>query len=570
MTSSPDNNKQRGSPTSFKQTEYQSTSGLILRYVVFLIMEAMFTALAWYCYSRPLLLPLYINIQLDTVKSGFIAIFTVWHTIAIACAWFICAESFSMEWAARPGLKPTDKVSTVTSGILDHILYSFTSRSTKTFRAAVCAFLGLMILRATGSSAITATDGVKTREALPIGRIATSSITPDFINPSNSTFTSRLAQTYMVVRLEQLLGDPWGYVPQPNWLIPLPAEKLNMTSRLEYETDLVKFQYSCQWQAPMFSTFLKNTVMVDNEPWAGNFLVNGSSLVEQARHGPSIIPLRPLGSSSVGNFILLLLGGNVSIPLNSSNLDIAWLDLSGKPTTYSPEMFASSLPSSPINVLAPLATMLVCDPNLQFTSGKVLLDVKTNFTMPDITVQSTNLSTSPGNIEQLAARTLFTYALFYSFAGTDPGFVSVLATFDEQPTDYINFNSVAGKMLLQFPPPPRDFSRIGALPPMDLCTINNRMDSYMLSALKVFTSGFAGDQDIHQDGSVYTTVVDAQYTLVRLALVTTIRFAILHAALFGTLAFLLAELAYLNRTQGRIPFDLAHIAPEKYRERRGA
>lgn len=530
-------------------------------------MEAMFTTLAWYCYSRPLPLPRYINVGLNTAKSGFIVVFTVWHTIACACAWYIGAESFSMEWAARPE-EPTDSVSTVTSGIVDYLVYFPRSRATGTFKAAFFAFIGLMALRATGSSTITATDGIETVDPLPIGRIATSSITPNTINLGDSIFASRLAQTYMVVRLEQLLGAPWGYVPESNWLIPLPAEQLNMASTLEYETDLVRFHYTCRWHAPTTDTVFDSTLIIGDERWTGNFVANATASMRGHRHGPGIIPLRPSNSSSESSGVsaYLFLGGNTTIPLNTSNSNIAWLDLSGLPTMYNRDMFASSIPASPVNVLAPLAAVLICDPHLQFTSGKVVLDVQTNITIPDVTVQSTNLARSPGNIDSSAARTLFTYALFSAISAADPGFISTGESFGEDPTDYINFNSVALKMLLQPPPSLHNWSSMGSLRPLDLATINKQIDSYTLSALKVFTSGLTGDGDT-LEAEFFTTVVNAQYTVVRLALVSTNVFAALHSALFCTILLLLAGLAYLNGTGGRDPFNLENIRKKREREK---
>lgn len=245
----------------------------ILRFMTFMFMESSFTALAWYCYSSPRLLP-WFDFEPTTVRSGFITIFTLWHTVAIACAFNICADSFSREWAARDQM--TDVVSVATSGIIDRAYYFTQTRATKTFKVAFLAFLGLLVFRTIGSSAITVASGVQFDKSLPIGLISTSSLTPNSTDITNAAFTERLIQADMVVRLERLFGAPWGYVPQPNLLIPLPIEELNLTTRVTYETDVVSFHYDCQWRAP--DSYSANKVTFGNGTWTGDVNTNATSI----------------------------------------------------------------------------------------------------------------------------------------------------------------------------------------------------------------------------------------------------------------------------------------------------
>jgi hypothetical protein len=258
-----------------------------IRYTVFVFTEAAFTALAWYCYSRPRILPghaFFDYFDNGTVKSGFIVLFNLWHNIAIACAIVTCANSFSREWAAR---EETDEVSTVTSGIIDRVFYSFKRRATKTFRTAFMIFLGLVIMRMIGSSIATATDGVPSVRPLHIS-IFTPNLTTDSTDTSDPTFAIRLIQANMIVRLEQLLGSPWGYVPESNWLISLPTENLAMTSQVDYESDFVRFQYACQWQAP--DSFSGDTVTVGNTTWSGRFFTNATKFLPKTEGMSSVSP----------------------------------------------------------------------------------------------------------------------------------------------------------------------------------------------------------------------------------------------------------------------------------------
>ncbi|KAF5359613.1 hypothetical protein D9756_003507 [Leucocoprinus leucothites] len=536
------------------------TKPLIIRYMVFLVMEAAFTALAWYCFRRPRLLPSYVDLDLRTVKSGFITIFNIWHTVAIACAIAICAETFSKEWSARPD--QTDAVSTVTSGITDRIYYSFTRRATRTFRAAFLIFLGLIVMRITGSSAVTATDEVPVQATLPISLISTPSLTSDNTNTNNSAFALRLTTANMIVRLEQLLEAPWGYVIQPNWLIPLPTEDLNKTSQVDYGTDLAKFNYTCRWQVP--DNIYENTVIIGNETWTSTVRFSSLNTTEgtqapqgTGRNGSSIFQLIPR-TQVEGTSAYLLLGGNSSVPVNSTSQTEAWIDLSGLPSMFSSGGFTRTRDHFP-PLHAPLATLLICDPRLGLTSGTVRLRPTPGLQVHDVTVLTPNIAGRVGNIDDSATRTLFANVL--TSAINQPDSIPWLRTLD-----FIYINAVSARMLLSIPPTrPLNWSAIGAITPLDLVTINHQLNDFTLSALKAFTSGDKGDDNaIQQVTDVYATVVDAKSTSATLALATSIQFAILHSVLFTTILVALAGLAYLNRTQGRVPFDLKSIKIESH------
>ncbi|KAF9440394.1 hypothetical protein P691DRAFT_821781, partial [Macrolepiota fuliginosa MF-IS2] len=450
------------------------------------------------------------------------------------------------------------EVSIVTSGIVNRVFYSFRERATKTFRTAFLVFLGLTILRTIGSSAITVTSGVQFATNLPIGLLSTATLTLNSTNRSARNFQLRLNQASMVVRLEMIMRAPWGYTPEPNWLIPLPTADLNLTTTVEYKTDLVGFNYACQWEAPNIS---QNGIVFDGQTWGGGIWTNASSVVtdsadllRESGNGSSILELLPDSRSDVGFSIYAFLGGNSTHIVNSTSLDEVWIDLSGLPSAVNPDGFATSNQDNPKAdwVRSPLIALLICDPRLRFTSGRVLLNPTNNLTAPDITVKSTGDVESPGNINPAAARTLFTVVL--SQAVGLQYMASSLAD-----TGHANFNPAAALMFLALPPGAINWNNVGPIAPLDVEAISGHVDDFTLSALKPFTSGYrtnAGDQP--PDGVNATVQVQAQTTSSRLALATSVQFAILHSVLFVVLAIILALLAYLNRTQGRAPFDLAH------------
>lgn len=254
----------------------------ILRYSAFFVMEACFIALAFYCYLAPRRLPLQ-NVNATTARSGYQTIFNTWNNIAIALAASICREAFSKEWAARRD-SPTDVVSKVTSGIIDRVLYFFTSRATQTYRVAFPASIILILMQSISSSTIPVTSGVRFREEIPIGLLSGVNISADLTNPNEQGFAERLSRAGTVVRLEKLGGSPWGLSPPSNWLIPLPSTIENITSHVYYDSDLVHFQHSCTWRLPSLDSADNKTFIVDGQKWTLE-IEDDDVLEDQSRTG---------------------------------------------------------------------------------------------------------------------------------------------------------------------------------------------------------------------------------------------------------------------------------------------
>ncbi|KAJ3569243.1 hypothetical protein NP233_g5183 [Leucocoprinus birnbaumii] len=524
------------------------------RYTIFLVLEGCFTALVWYCYSHPRPLPTISFIQIGMLKSGFIALFNFWHYTAIASANEICFEAFSREWAPRPEVEKTDVVSKVTSGGYDRFLYFWDLRATNTFRFGFLLFLGLIVMNTIGTSSVTVSDGSQSGVRIDVGRITTPNITPNSTDIENDTFLARLNEASLSVRLEQLDGVPWGYVPQPNWLIPLPINTLVTAIRVSYSSDLVSFQNRCGWRAP--DAIVNNAVSVGGDTWRGGFFVGSSpsNSTTGSVNGSSILHLSP-NSTPTGASAYLFLGGNQSFPPNLNNTQNAWIDLTNQPTLYNPSGFRTSGATN-LAIYSPLASLLLCDPLLHFTAGNVVVSPTPNLTDPDMTI-GINSAEKVGNIDQSAAQSLFTSIL--SFAINLPD--TVLDSDSLIP--YINFNAVAGHMLLDLPPAPVNWSASGGIRPSSPDAIGHQMDIYMLSALKAFTSGYRGDANIEQVTGTFDMPVDAQSTVTGAALTTSLQFAILHSVLLVILLFGLAWLAHLNMTQNRPPFTLHFILKER-------
>lgn len=258
----------------------QGSRMAILRYSVFVLLEACFAALAFYCWKSPRRLP-YVNLQPMSIKSAFQTIFNLWHNIAIALAASICAEAFSKEWAARRD-SPTDIVSKITSGVTDRALYFFTSRATRTFRTAFTASVILIFMHITSSSTITVSSGVKFKEDMPIGLLSNVDLSAELATPNIQGFVERLNRAGIVVRLEKLGGSPWGLSPPPNWLIPLPSAIENTTGLVYYDTDLAHFQHQCAWRAPDSANDTVYTI--DDQQWLLQFNDFGEDFSRTGSH----------------------------------------------------------------------------------------------------------------------------------------------------------------------------------------------------------------------------------------------------------------------------------------------
>lgn len=266
----------------------------------------------------------------------------------------------------------------------------------------------------------------------------------------------------------------------------------------------------------------------------------------------------PTFKNYTGDSTYLFLGANATIsPAPDPDFNSTWIDLSGLPTVFNGDGFAGFSPSrKPARYLrAPLATLLVCNPNLAFMSRNVVLQPTTNLTDPDITVLSDTDIASPHNIHQQAARTLFTAILHSMIRSPDPGSL-------KPANGSFTFNWISATMFLNLSSGSGQ-TNSSSLRPLDQQSVNPRMDKYTLSALKAFTSGYQGpESEFRSAQGVFARMVKGQFTSRKLALSTSFQFAILHSVLFGVLALTLAALAHLNKTQQRRSFDLKYLRPK--------
>ncbi|KAF9443443.1 hypothetical protein P691DRAFT_842742 [Macrolepiota fuliginosa MF-IS2] len=536
----------------------------VLYYIGFITLEACFAILAFHCWRSPLELSIFnSDFEPTSVKSAFQTIFNLWHNIAIALAASICAETFSKEWAASA--ERTDVVSKVTSGMIDRIVYFFRLRATRTYRTAFLASLILILMSTTSSSTITVSSVVELKRDLPITHLSNINLSTNLAAPDVQGFIERLNIAGTAVQLEKLGGSPWGLSPEPNWLIPLPLS-LEDTEGLstKYHTDLVSFWHNCDWRAPDSVDTTAGTYLIDDQGWtlqdSPGFLGVDSedpALTGQGSTIRQLWPPTPIPDLN-GTSVYLFLGGNSTISVNTTNIDNSWIDLSGLPTLYNPSQFIAYHPTSLVVdwVNSPLATLLVCQPGINLTTGLVKIAINSNILAPDVTVYDVSKAAPLGNIDPKAANLLFSIALSTASNVADQN--------GDQAIDWINFSSIASKLFMP-EPPSGNWQNSSGVRPLPLDTINSLMDDFQLPALKAFTTGnhSASAFVSAQAQVVPSQLVEAQYVPVDgLFLATGAPYAFLYVALVIIEVVLLLVLVRLNLKQGRSPFDLAHLKGE--------
>lgn len=173
----------------------------------------------------------------------------------------------------------------------------------------------------------------------------------------------------------------------------------------------------------------------------------------------------------------------------------------------------------------------------------------------DLKVETTTNSNFLGNLHPDSTKIIFAESLLFATSLPDDDFNA-----DTGKAEFINFNTVAAKMFLT-PPKSGDWHNASAIRPRPLEEINKEMDSYMLSALKAFTSGFHSTDviDVPAVASIVEKNVSMQLERDGLALVANKEYTVLHLTSTVVASILLLVLAWLNLHQNNAPFDLDHV-----------
>ncbi|TFK39642.1 hypothetical protein BDQ12DRAFT_722479 [Crucibulum laeve] len=508
------------------------------RIVGFVVMEVIFIGVALKCLYNPLVL----NLSRYSIpaKGALTITFIIWQTLAVVCAQDIILHIFSDEWSAQlssrgllePGI--TDQVSTLTSGMLQRIQFFFTGGATLLYRVALVAHLALLGLGglAPGSMSVSYII-LDTSMSLNVSELTISS-RPD-------TDDSRLAiqRAAMVVHLEQMENISYGFdVEPPNSVFGWPPlSTRNSNSTIRYPTSVVKFSHSCSWEVPTPYPGLNipawNVGGVSWRPW--------STYLNDSRTLNSVTGIIPLYQTLTydARSAYLFVGGNATYrPVNPVSTNIVALD--GIPTAYNASGFV--LDGVSHNFSAPLASVLLCDPKPQISGGTVQLTRDNTLQV----ISSTQLSQQ--NMPNAAMQSMFAQGLLDATNNQE-------YYIDPE----IHVNSVAGQIFMTYPS--MGWKAVGQryVQPLAINDIEGNLDRFMLSASKVYASGYSPNQDSLSDNSFSYSLVKALRQDEKMALVTNKGLIIITIVLVMAALILLILLYRLSMSKSRVPFDLRSI-----------
>ena len=526
-----------------------------LRLFLFCLIEAGFIILAAVCLAKPIPLNIPLRLNDSEVKGGFTVVFIVWHSLAVLAGGHILADAFSREWSVQlanivPGT--TDRVSTVTSGVLDRIFHIRTKHASGTFKLAFLASLAFMALTQLAPGTISAaTTIISVPTTFPVARQVS-----QIDNSNFQQFLTTIERANLIVRLEKIELTPFGFKLPANTLISLlpPRDKFNET--LEYNTDIVEFHHNCRWEAPSIVNASDLSISAAGQIWSTQLILGGQDqtragmphntqmmdvLMTLVFSGSSISPLSlttvPI-MMNTSTSAYLFIGGNSSF-FNSTTPPRARfaINLDNLPTTFV-EQGVGVTRASDINLVGPLASVLLCDARPTISGGRVRLEING-------TVDVTPSGQPPdGSFPLTAANLIFSNA--FQDALVELEFFEVANLVNNVAADMFMTNSSV------------DWNVAEDIAPLDVLLINENVDTFMSSAAKAFIDGY------RKVGTNTNPTFDSTSVLglgeeQRLALTTSKGLFIATIVVDVIAIILLYALCHYALTQRRYPFDLTSV-----------
>ncbi|KAF7778445.1 hypothetical protein Agabi119p4_2790 [Agaricus bisporus var. burnettii] len=517
-----------------------------LRLLIFIILEAGYIILAAVCLAKPVPLSIHLNLTDAEVKGGFTVVFVVWQSIAILMGAYFAADAFSREWsfqlahiapgtADRNSLGAIDRVSTMTSGFIDRTSHLLFNKPSGTFKLAFLASISFVALSSLAPGTINAaTTLIDSPITLPIGRLL-SHVTDDEFQ---EVLTAQ-GRANLILRLEMIEHSPFGFNLEPNMLTAVPRVDLaSFNGTIEYNSDVVEFHHDCHWEAPQFFNSSEGGVIVSaaDQQWFGATVGTGPINLGSSV-GPLSLTTFPI-MEAVGTSAFIFSGGNTSIPIPQSNPPTPFaIDLGSLPTTFSASGAGLNINSN--SLYAPLSSVLICDARPEISGGRIRI---TN----DGTLKVIASGQTPiGNIPRSAANLIFTNAFQVALLETE-----ALATRNV-------VNNVASIMFMANSSTV-DWNTARNIRPLDLPSINQNMDTFMLSAAKAYIDGYTknGTSLVVDFDLDNVSAMGQQQTY---ALSTSKGLFIATVALIGIATLLVFAIFTSLQKRERLPFELNNV-----------
>ncbi|KXN85404.1 hypothetical protein AN958_11376 [Leucoagaricus sp. SymC.cos] len=446
--------------STFKRLFSQSSSpspNYIKRIGAFVLVELGFIIIGAVALSKPIFVGFVPS--LDEAKGGFTVLFILWQTLAVLPLQHVVLCVFSHEWsiwwsrANSAGSPHPEEISVLTSTHSERARYLTRGKSSTGFKLAFVTSLLLLGLLKLGPGAVgIATVRRKRQVQVIMGKLI---LTAN--SPSNSTWP--VLQHAQMVAGSEVLGHTYGFDLQSNHIVGWLSRDSNTVGvDITYPTDIAAFEYACRWNSP--AVFPQMAFLN-----AGGMKWTWEHVDVEGPSDGGVVPLKAADDTSLSAY--LLYGSNDTYPTTNSSRYV--LNMGNIPSHLNETGFQDA--QLPIQINAPLISVLICDPQMHITSGQVHL-----FVNGTLSVESTEAPLI-GNIPSADANFLFSQGLFAATLVADmmtprlPLFANLLSSY----------------MFLDQPDPSNSTIPYSLL---SLETIANNMDSVVLSASKAFTDGY--------------------------------------------------------------------------------
>lgn len=232
----------------------------LTRIAIFIFLEAAFLLLCVICLNEQIVLTF--SVSLSNAKAGFTVISIIWQLLATFPIIDISAHCFSSEWYSQwqrshdlvPGR--TDLVSTLTTGMIERIRYAISPRASNRFRAALVISLLCSAIRALVPGSLSLVDGLHEEKIkIQVATVGKNSenVTEGLDGNLADWFDSSLGRGEVVSELEQDQVLAFGLGVPIGWMVGWPKVALkDLAGSLRYPTDIVHFDFQCDWRGPDF------------------------------------------------------------------------------------------------------------------------------------------------------------------------------------------------------------------------------------------------------------------------------------------------------------------------------
>ncbi|KAJ3569581.1 hypothetical protein NP233_g4955 [Leucocoprinus birnbaumii] len=487
---------------------------IYIRGITFLLFEFIFLIFAYYILLHPIplqntpqdefVLLSSFTITLTELKAGITASAVVWHMVA--CFFvkdviaLICSAEFVAQYQRSGVLVPgkSDRVSTMTSGIIDNVVHCFGNSVSREFRLAFLTALVLMTVGPLGSGTVTIGNLPKiVKEPISIANVTVQ------LDPDGQAYDDVRREANAIVRLEGSGNTLFGYKMSSDSdtdsiLIPWPnvdVEDLPEEGHLVYDSDVVRFQYECSW-VPGNGGFSIEPDILDMNDWSHFFeFVSSTNVIYSTGNfdakeipvGCGVIQLDRRPPSSISNqtqrtaFLFfnqnaIDVGGTVvSSAPRRSNLTLSGVDEAFF-AVVTPSNKTSGSPGVGLNF-----AVLECDPNATIVPREITLSQNSLMAKQSpLRVEETALV---GNIVlsgDLLPSTPFTLA-FKDEASSE-------ASISGDPTKLVRDLFFHTRRVLFLDSEDTFFGAV-EFEPLSLDEINRKMNQYAQSASKAFLDG---------------------------------------------------------------------------------